>query len=337
MYFKSKRFFIDQLIRLKNERWRDDGQIKVLISVNEFFTPESWEKHFTNTEKKYFNSWDIVFCKTRTEIYKHFESANICFLFGFGRYLESRHPKNKLIYFPLMGTDFLEKLSVDSSVRIQKPTAISTLAIAEYSYAMAILMTRNLHQAILNQASHKWVQKDVINGFRSISDYKIGVMGLGNVGKAIAECFAKNDCVVYGLSNTEKPDIQSLRKWYNNGELGSFLKAIDILIIALPLNEKTRHIIGSDELELLGPSKFLINISRGEIIKERDLFYALKNMVIKGAVLDVFNNEPLSCKSPFYKLKNVIITPHISGNINLFVKEIQKDFIYRSMKYIKNV
>ena len=337
MYFKFKCFLIDQLTRLKKHRWKKDGQVKVLIAVNSFFTPESWKQLFLNDEYNAFNKQDIIFCKTRTEIFKHFKSADICVLFGFGRYLESRQPKNKLIYFPLMGTDFLEKLSIDSSVRIQKPTVISTSAIAEYSYAMAILMTRNLHQSILNQASHKWVQEDVIKGFRSISDYKIGVMGLGNVGTAVAEYFAKNDCVVYGLSNTEKPDIHSVSKWYNNGELGSFLKAIDILIIALPLTEKTKNLIALDELELLGPSKYLINISRGGIIKERDLFFALKNKIIKGSVLDVFDNEPLSSKSPFYKLKNVIITPHISGNINLFVKDIQKDFIHKSLKYIENV
>ncbi len=337
MHFKSKCFLINQLTRLKKNRWKKDGQVKVLIAANSFFTPASWKKLLLNAEYNAFNKQDIAFCKTRIDIFKHFESADICFLFGLGRYLESRRPKNKLIYFPLMGTDFLVKLSLDSSVRIQKPAVISTSAIAEYSYAMAILITRNLHQAFLNRASHKWVQKNVIKGFRSISDYKIGIMGLGNVGSAVAEYFAKNDCVVYGLSNTEQPDIHSVSKWYENGELGSFLKAIDILIIALPLTEKTKNIIGLDELKLLGPSKYLINISRGGIIKERDLFYSLKNKIIQGAVLDVFNNEPLSSKSPFYKLENVIITPHISGNINLFVEEIQKDFIHKSMKYIKNV
>jgi D-3-phosphoglycerate dehydrogenase len=71
----------------------------------------------------------------------------------------------------------------------------------------------------------------------------------------------------------------------------------------------------------------LINISRGNIIVEDDLIQALRLKIIKGAVLDVFSKEPLPGSSPLYKLDNVILTPHISENINIFVDEIQVDFI----------
>jgi D-3-phosphoglycerate dehydrogenase len=71
----------------------------------------------------------------------------------------------------------------------------------------------------------------------------------------------------------------------------------------------------------------LINISRGNIIVEDDLIQALRLKIIKGAVIDVFSKEPLPGSSPLYKLDNVILTPHISENINIFVDEIQVDFI----------
>ncbi len=85
--------------------------------------------------------------------------------------------------------------------------------------------------------------------------------------------------------------------------------------------------IGMQELKMLGSDSYLINISRGNIIVEDDLIQALRLKIIKGAVIDVFSKEPLPGSSPLYKLDNVILTPHISGNINLFVDEIQIDFI----------
>jgi phosphoglycerate dehydrogenase-like enzyme len=100
-----------------------------------------------------------------------------------------------------------------------------------------------------------------------------------------------------------------------------------LLIIALPLNAETANLIGIRELRMLGSDAYLMNISRGNIIVEQDLVKALRSKIIKGAVLDVFAKEPLPGSSPLYKLDNVILTPHISGNINLFVDEIQEDFI----------
>jgi phosphoglycerate dehydrogenase-like enzyme len=83
---------------------------------------------------------------------------------------------------------------------------------------------------------------------------------------------------------------------------------------------------------MLGSDSCLINISRGNIIVEKDLIHALKSKIIRGAVIDVFSREPLPGSSPLYKLDNVILTPHISGNINLFVDEIQEDFINKMSK-----
>lgn len=115
------------------------------------------------------------------------------------------------------------------------------------------------------------------------------------------------------------------------------MRETDILIISLPLTEKTRHIIDAEILALLGKNSYLINVSRGEVINEKDLIKALQKRIIKGAATDVLCKEPLSKRSPFFQLDNIIITPHIAGNINLFVEEIQKDFLNKAAKYSANV
>ena len=125
--------------------------------------------------------------------------------------------------------------------------------------------------------------------------------------------------------------------FYLSDQLNEFIDHTDILIVALPLNDSTKHIINKNILKALGSKKYLINVSRGEIIDEVALIDALSTYTIKGAALDVFETEPLSINSGLYKCDNAIITPHIAGNMNLFVKEIQQDFIFKALSYEKNV
>lgn len=336
MFAKIKPFLIDHLLKSK-ECWRNNGRVKIMIATNAFFTTASWQKKLTKFSSIGGDKWDIVFCENRSKIYGHFESADICFLFGLGKYLESKRPENKFIYFPVMGTEFLDDTKLDESVKIEKPSVVSPPAIAEYCYAMAIMLIRNFHQAILSQASRKWTQKNLLEHFKPLTAHKIGIMGLGNVGIELARYFNGHGCVVCGFSDVKPSDVHELTKWYGPEELEPFLNEADLLINALPLTETTRDLIRLKEIELLGPSKFIISISRGGIINEKDLLFALKNRIIRGAALDVFGNEPLPARSPFYSLDNVIITPHIAGNINLFVEEIQQDFIEKAMKYIEDV
>ena len=121
-----------------------------------------------------------------------------------------------------------------------------------------------------------------------------------------------------------------LEKWYSHYQINELIKFSDILIIALPLNKDTRFIISKEELINLGESSYLINISRGDLICESDLFYVLKNNLIKSAVIDVCSIEPLSRWSKLWKLENLVITPHISGNINNFVEKVQNDFLEKT-------
>jgi D-2-hydroxyacid dehydrogenase (NADP+) len=95
--------------------------------------------------------------------------------------------------------------------------------------------------------------------------------------------------------------------------LPGILKESDFLVNTLPLTPKTRGLIGLKELKLMRPEAFLINVSRGFIIDEDDLRTALKQKVIAGALLDVFDEEPLPPTSPLYTTPDLIVTPHVSG------------------------
>ena len=326
------------ILYLKKNLWSKANAIKVLIAVNDHFSKATWDCFLKAKYAKEIQNWDVIYCRNRLNVYKHFANADICFLHGYGSFLNFKNNKQKLIYFPLLGLDFLINKQIPQNIKIENPPAYSVEAIAEYCVAMAIIFSRNLQYAMFDQRNGKWNQGPILKDFFvSISDFKIGVLGVGNVGKVISEKFKKMGCHVAGFDKIAKKDIASIDLWFSGNELKDFLKHIDVLVIALNLNEETKNIIGVEELKCLGASSFLINVSRGDIIIEKDLLRALKSKTIKGAVIDTFSKEPLAIGSAFYKLANVIVTPHIAGNINLFVKEIQKDFIEKSIEYSRNV
>lgn len=308
-------------------RWSNRDLIKILIFENNYFTRERWEKKIAeNSINK--QNWDIVYCRNKFTLLKHFQKADICFLLGYNNFYNRYGTHNKLLYFPIIGLDFIEKREFPSKFKIIAPPPYSAEAIAEYCLAMTINIVRNFHHSFFSQKDKKWNQKSILKqDFSSISKNKIGIMGVGKVGKQIAKILKQNNFRVLGLNKEIDKKNMHIDYWYELKDFTNFLKETDILIIALPLNSETKGIIGINELKTLGKDSYLINISRGNIISEDDLILALKTKQIKGAVLDVFSREPLSSKSRLYKLENVILTPHIAGNINLFVDRIQDDFL----------
>jgi hypothetical protein len=335
---KIKLITIRIILSLLKERWNNRGGLKVMITVNDYFNEARWKDTFTWRYKKESQNWDIVFCKNRFDVVKHFSSADICFLYGYGSHLMIHNTKPKLLYFPLLGLDFLVNKQIPGNFKIEKPPAYSARSIAEYCISMTIVLSRNMQYTFYNQRIKKWDQKPVLcNSFVSISSMKIGILGVGNVGKVIAKHFKKLGCFVTGCDKNVIKDLTFIDKWFYANELRIFLETIDVLIVALPLDGETRNLIGIEELKSLGSASYLINISRGDIINEKDLIKVLKTKIIKGAVLDTFTHEPLSRTSAFYNLDNLIITPHISGNINLFVNKIQEDFIIKVQNYSANV
>jgi phosphoglycerate dehydrogenase-like enzyme len=110
-----------------------------------------------------------------------------------------------------------------------------------------------------------------------------------------------------------KPDLeQALHLEY--ASLTALLTEADVVVIAAPLNEETRGLIGAAELRCMKPDAILVNTARGAIVEEQALVQALQERWIAGAGLDVFAEEPLRPDHPLLKLENVVLTPHLGGS-----------------------
>jgi len=141
----------------------------------------------------------------------------------------------------------------------------------------------------------------------SISEKTVGVVGLGNIGKAIAQRAAAFNTTVVYHSRSEK-DVPY--KYYS--DLSEMAQDCDFLILACAGGPETENLIDYKILEKLGPSGFLINIARGSVVNEEDLLIALRNQAIAGAGLDVFANEP-DVPEELLKMDNVVLSPHVGS------------------------
>jgi hydroxypyruvate reductase len=142
----------------------------------------------------------------------------------------------------------------------------------------------------------------------SVSGKKVGIVGLGRIGQAIAK-----RCAAFGVEISYfGPNKKSHLDYTYFDTPQALATHVDILILACPGGEATRHMVDHSILKALGEKGYLVNIARGSVIDESDLLVALSNKTIAGAALDVFQNEPHVPES-FFSMDNVVLTPHIGS------------------------
>jgi len=181
-----------------------------------------------------------------------------------------------------------------------------TRAVAELTLAMTMGLLRKIPQADANLKKKVW-KKEIGN---LLFGKKIGVIGLGRIGRMVAEQFISLGNKVIGYDPF--PDVT----WADNKEvllldMDGLLKEADIITLHVPGNPDKTPVITSKEIEKCKHGVFFINISRGGVVDEEALYQALLSNKLKGAAIDVFENEPYA--GPLCDLSNVILTPHLGS------------------------
>lgn len=177
-------------------------------------------------------------------------------------------------------------------------------AVAELCLAFMLAQSRRLLAADRSTRSGGWARQQFAG--QELSGKKIGIVGLGAVGKRLAELVTAIGCRV--LVNTVGPT-----HGFQQTPLQELLRVSDFVSLNVPLTSATRGLIGARELALMQPHAYLINTARGEVLDEHALYQALVAGRLAGAALDVRATEPPSQPDPFASLGNVILTPHLAG------------------------
>jgi D-3-phosphoglycerate dehydrogenase len=181
-------------------------------------------------------------------------------------------------------------------------------AVTELTIGLILSLLRKLQPAYSSMREGLWIKKELKG--EEIESKKIGVIGYGHIGKRVTKILTVFGAKVDHYSRTEKTN-----------SLKYIFKHSDIITVHLPLNNSTKNLINNDLLLLMKPTSFFVNTSRGGVVEEKSLLKLLQEKKIAGAALDVFWQEPLPPISPWRKLPNVIITPHIAASTSEALKK----------------
>jgi glyoxylate/hydroxypyruvate reductase len=179
---------------------------------------------------------------------------------------------------------------------------------AEYTLAWCLWVTQRIEPFRALQRNRRWVPVDPLR----LGGATLCVVGLGDIGRHIARAARGLGMKVIGVTRGGKPE-RGVERVYRTAAIATALARADFVVLTVPLSAATRGLIGKRELAAMKPSAWLINIARGPVIDEQALLAALRERRIAGAVLDVFDTEPLPADHPLWALDNVVVTPHIAG------------------------
>lgn len=180
---------------------------------------------------------------------------------------------------------------------------------AEYAIYGVIYHQRHMHVYHAQQRAIRWQQHEDRG---NVQRPTVGVMGLGEMGGTVATKLAAFGYSVRGWSRSKR-EIENVLTFAGHDSLPTFLSGCDVLVSALPLTESTKGILNAVSLAQLPRGAFLVNAGRGGHLVDADVAAALASGQLGGALLDVFNEEPLPRDHPFWTHPRVIVTPHIAA------------------------
>jgi phosphoglycerate dehydrogenase-like enzyme len=197
---------------------------------------------------------------------------------------------------------------IESEVIVTNGRGVFSPSLGEFALAAILYFAKDFHRMIHNQMAGVWEPFEVT----MVSGQTLGIVGYGSIGRAVAVRARALGMNVLGLTRvSQRPTEDSLiDEVYEREQLLEMLPQCDYVVVAVPLTEQTRGLIGNAEFTAMKNSAVVINVGRGPTIDEGAMIKALSHHRIRGAALDVFDQEPLPQGHPFYSLENVLLSPH---------------------------
>ncbi|MDM1524182.1 glyoxylate/hydroxypyruvate reductase A [Empedobacter sp. 225-1] len=242
-------------------------------------------------------------------------------------------PNLKVVQSVGAGIDHLLHTEIPDSVKVTR-IVDSALKQEMFEHVLACIMTsmKNLLTYHKDQLQQEWNPKN----YTSIHETTITILGLGEIGKLVAERFVALGFRVKGWSNSQK-NINGVETFVGKEGLNSAIANTDFIVNILPLTTETESILNYKFFNQCSKQTVLINVGRGAHLVEKDLLIAIDEKQIKEAYLDVFREEPLPENHPFWSNKNIYITPHIASVTNATTALQQVATNYKKLKNMETL
>lgn len=248
-------------------------------------------------------------------------------------------PKLRWVHTGSAGVDGL----INDTLRERRITLTNSagayaIPIAEWVLHALLMIVKRGPEMMAAQQERRWHDS---TGFDELTDKTLTILGAGGIGREIARRAAAFEMRVWGVTRSGRA-VPHIERIVSGEQWRDLLPETDVLVLAAPLTDATRGLVGARELALLPRHAWLINIARGTIVDEAALIEALRTGALAGAALDTFEREPLPSESLLWTLPNVIVSPHHSGSsprsnervVDMFIDNLQR---FVADKELRNV
>jgi phosphoglycerate dehydrogenase-like enzyme len=244
-------------------------------------------------------------------------------------------PKVRWVHSRSAGLDsLLFPELVESSVPLTNGTGVFSPSLGEFALGAILYFAKDFRRMIRNQMAARWEQFDIVE----ISGQTVGIVGYGDIGRAVATRVRAMGMRVLAVKrhgpplNNVDPLVEQI---YSPEQRIEMISRCDYIVASAPLTSETRGMIGEAEFAAMKPSAVVINLGRGPVIDEDAMLKALTGGSIKGAGLDVFTHEPLPDGHPFYRLENVLLSPHCADHTADWLEQAMRFFLENFERFRK--
>ena len=244
-------------------------------------------------------------------------SLEVLFMARVPRDLVRRAPKLRWVqYFATGIEEFVGADILSAHFTFSNVTGTTAQAIAEHCFMFMLMFTKRAPLWMEHQKSHDYERRPVLPDF--FEGKTVGILGMGTIGLEVArlsKAFGMRVLATRRSARSRTTGEGDVDQVYPPGETRELLAESDFVVLALPMTPETRRVIDEAALRVMKPTAYLINVGRGGLVDETVLVRALESGEIAGAGLDVFGEEPLPADSPLWDAPNLLMTPHVSGDL----------------------
>jgi phosphoglycerate dehydrogenase-like enzyme len=252
---------------------------------------------------------------------------------GHVRDLTEVAPKLRWVQGSMAGAGEVAKKAglLETDIVVTTASGVYSGPLAEFAVMALLQHAKNLDRLRRDKAERVWRQAhtDTLEG------KTLCIVGMGNIGRAIAERVRPFGTRIVGVKRTVHEDDPTWRhadELYPTGRLHDALGEADYVAVTLPGTPETRHLVDAEAVGAMKPGAYFVNVGRGTVVDEGALVEALESGHLSGAALDVFEVEPLPEESPLWELPNVIVSPHATDMVPALINERQTDLFCENLR-----
>jgi phosphoglycerate dehydrogenase-like enzyme len=291
---------------------------------------EQTAKEYEKRIKSKFPQVVTLAASKEEEVGDFIEKADILLAFRISDDLIKKAKNLKWIQALTTGVDYMLNLpSLRKEVILTSTRGIHGPQMSEIAFLHMLALNRRFPEVIHNQDRQVWERW---HG-KLLWQKKIAIFGVGTIGVELATKCKAFSMTTYGIDIFRRK-LDCIDFFYGPEDIEKVAAEVDYFIVVAPYTPETKNIINKKVFAAMKPTAFFINIGRGELVNEQDLIDALNSGKIAGAALDAFIQEPLPKGHPFWKTKNMLITPHVGGMSDIYMDQALTIFEPNLQKFL---